>query len=333
VFETYVGTASGVFHVSDTAESLGLAGQRISAIHAFRDPGGDLVILAGSYGSGLFRGTDGGRTWAPITDGLTAPAVRTLVPDPLNGGALLCGTEPARLFRSGDGGLSWAELEGVRAIPGHEEWYLPYSPRAGAVRNVFAPPGSGTHLLASVEVGGLLQSHDGGETWSIAPVGPNDDIHQITGSPADPDLLWSSLGYAALEARRRDDHATKLGGVGRSRDAGRSWEVLHTDYTRSAIAPTARPDLVLAGPAPQVGRQGRIEVSADGGESWEPAGEGIDTPMPDMVELFVVAPDDTIYAVCSGGRMLRSAPGDWRWRSALSSGQPDNVLSVSFVDG
>jgi len=332
VFETFLGTESGVVLIDGRAEPLGPIDQRISAIHAFRDGSGNTVILAGSYGDGLFRSADRGRIWTRITGGMTAPAARTIAPDPLLPGALLCGTEPARLFRSVDEGLTWTELEGVRAIPAHTEWYLPYSPRAGAVRNVYAPAGRTGRLLASVEVGGLMQSGDGGATWSIAPIGPNDDIHQISGDPADPDLLWSSLGYAALRSRRRGDDAPKLGGVGRSRDGGKSWDVLHTDYTRSTIVPPANPELVLAGPAPEVGRRGRIEVSADHGESWHPAAEGIDTPMPDMVELFAPAPDGTICAVCSRGRLLRSDPGPWRWRSALRSEQPDNVVSVSFLE-
>ena len=189
VFETFVGTAAGVLHIGTGAEPLGLSDQRISAIHAFRDRRGDVVILAGSYGNGLFRSVDGGRTWAPVTDGLTAPAARTIGPDPLDPGAMLCGTEPARLFRSGDEGLTWSELDGIRALPAHEEWYLPYSPRAGALRNLWAPPGRQGRLLAAVEVGGLIRSDDGGATWTIAPIGPNDDIHQVTGHPTDGDLL------------------------------------------------------------------------------------------------------------------------------------------------
>jgi hypothetical protein len=332
MFETYVGTTAGVLHLGAGVESLGLADQRISAIHAFRDRGGDVVVLAGSYGGGLFRSADRGRTWTPVASGLTAPAARTIGPDPLSPGAILCGTEPARLFRSLDEGRSWSEFEGIRALPAHTEWYLPYSPRAGALRNVYAPPGSHGVLLASVEVGGLIRSTDGGATWSIDPIGPNDDIHQISGDPGDPDLLWSSLGYAALRSRQRDGGAPKLGGVGRSRDGGATWDVLHTDYTRSTIVPPSRPDLVLAGPAPEVGRAGRIEVSADRGESWRPAGDGIDIPMHDMVELFVPAPDGTIHAVCSRGRLLRAEPGTWRWRSALPPGQPEEAVSVSFLE-
>ena len=333
MYETFVGTRAGVLRLGARAEARGLTDQRVSAIHAFRDRRGDLVILAGSYGNGLFRSTDEGRTWDLVTEGMTAPAARTIVPDPLRAGALLCGTEPARLFRSTDDGLTWVELEGVRALPDHAEWFLPYSPRAGAVRNVYAPPGSQDRLLAAVEVGGLLRSADGGDSWAIEPIGPNDDIHQVSGHPTEPDLLWSSLGYAALRSRRRDGGSPRLGGVGRSRDGGRTWEILHQSYTRSTIVPPASPGSVLAGPAPEVGARGRIEVSTDGGDSWQPAGEGIDVPMPDMVELFVPAPDGTVYAVCSGGRLLRSEPDSWRWRSALPDGQSENVVSVSFLEG
>jgi hypothetical protein len=331
VLQTFVGTRAGVLRVDAGVETLGLTDQRISAVHAFRDQRGEVVVLAGSYGNGLFRSADAGRSWTPVSAGMTAPAARTIVPDPLLPGALLCGTEPARLFRSTDAGQSWTEMEGIRAIPDHETWYLPYSPRAGALRNLYAPPESRSRMLAAVEVGGLVQSADGGATWTIAPVGPNEDIHQVSGHPTDPSLLWTALGYAALHPERRGAGAPALGGVGRSRDGGATWEVLHTDYTRSAIVPPSRPQLVLAGPAPEVGRGGRIEVSADGGESWQPAASGIETPMPDMVELFVPAPDGSVYAVCSGGRLLRSEPDAWRWRPALPDGQPGSV-SVAFLE-
>ncbi len=331
MFDTYIGATSGVYRLhGGVIEPLGLAAERIWAIHAWRD-GDVLTILAGSYGNGMYRSEDGGATWSPANAGLTASAFRYIGPDPLHPGALLTGTEPGRLFRSGDGGRTWQELAGITDIAGYEQWFLPYSPRAGAVRNVYAPPGSADRLFASVEVGGLLRSEDRGATWTCAPVIEDDDIHFITGHPHEPDLLYAALGYAALPHHRRDDGLRRFGGIARSRDGGTTWQKLETDYTRAVLIPPTRPDLVLAGPSPQVGRGGRIVVSSDGGDTWEPASAGLETPMPDMVELFVAAPDGAVWAICCGGRLLHATSGEWFWRSALPADAALNVQSVAFV--
>jgi photosystem II stability/assembly factor-like uncharacterized protein len=325
-----LGTRAGVYELTDGAlEPLGLADQQISAVHAWRETDGRTVILAGSYGDGLFRSEDGGAQWVAVSDGLTAPAFRTIGPDPLESGAILCGTEPGRIFRSHDGGLRWQELAGIRALPGYEAWYLPYSPRAGAVRAIYSP--GGRRLLAAVEVGGLLDSHDGGETWSYLPVLTDSDLHHITGHPDDPDLHFASLGWASLKGEQRGPNAPPLGGVARSRDGGQSWEKFYSDYTRATIVPPARPDMLLAGPAKAVGEQGRIEVSADQGDTWQPAGDGIEIPMRDMVELFLAAPDGAIWAICSGGRVFRAEPGEWQWCSPLPADTTVEVKSVSFL--
>jgi photosystem II stability/assembly factor-like uncharacterized protein len=331
MFDAYLGTTTGVYRWRDGGGApLGLAGERVSALHAWRDRG-RLTILAGSYGNGLFRSEDGGRTWERVTTGLTAAAFRCFAPDLPQPGAILAGTEPARLYRSDDGGRTWQELAGITRIAGYERWFLPYSPRAGAVRNVYAPPDRPGRLLASVEVGGLLTSDDGGATWACAPVIDDEDIHYITGHPQEPDLLYAALGYASLTHRERAAGPRRFGGIARSRDGGQTWQKIETDYTRAVLVPPARPDLVLAGPAPHVGRAGRIVVSADGGRSWSPASGGLETPMPDMMEVFVAAPDQTIWAICSGGRLLRATPGEWFWRTAAPDAAALSVQSVAFV--
>lgn len=330
-FDVFAGTEDGVVSLSDGGRRLGLQGHRISAIHALREPGREEpILLAGTYGEGLRRSEDGGETWG-LVEGMPAPAARTIRPHPLIPGALLCGTEPARVFRSEDAGATWSELTGISALPEHDGWFLPYSPRAGAVRNVDSLTGESGHVVASVEVGGMLRSTDGGLTWSIEEIAGNDDIHQVVGDPDQPGRVWASLGYAALPTRVRHPEDRHLGGVARSDDGGRTWALLHTDYTRSTIPVPAVPGMVLSGPAPRVGEGGRIVVSTDGGESWQPAADGIDTPMPDMVELFVPAPDGSVFAVCSGGRLLRAEPDGWRWASALPGDSAFRAVSVTLL--
>lgn len=249
MFDTYIGTTGGVYRLCDGAiEPLGLTDERIWAMHAWR-AGGALTIHAGSYGNGMYRSEDGGATWSPANTGLTATAFRYIGPDPLHPGAILAGTEPGRLFRSADGGRTWQELAGITDIAGYEQWFLPYSPRAGAIRNVYAPPGNASRLFASVEVGGLLRSDDGGATWTCAPVIEDDDIHFITGHPQDPNLLYAALGYAALPHHRNDDAPRRFGGIARSRDGGTTWEKLESDYTRGthpANAARSRPRRAIA---------------------------------------------------------------------------------------
>jgi hypothetical protein len=309
--DAFLGTTSGVLRLHEGAlEPLGLGGRNVTALHVSDD-----ALLAGSYGDGLFRSADGGRSWERIDAGLTASTFRFVTAD-------LAGTEPARVYRSPDGGWSWQELEGITRIPGHEQWFLPYSPRAGAARNAYV---SGERLLVAAEVAGLLRSDDGGRSWICEPVAGDEDVHHVTGHPDDRDLVYASLGSASL-TQRGGQH----GGIARSRDGGRTWEKVETDYTRATIVPPARPDLLLAGPATRVGRGGRIVVSSDGGDTWEPAGRAIDVPMPDMVELFVPAPDGSLWAICSGGRLLRAAPDDWSWSSALPADAAVTVKSVAF---
>ena len=122
MFRTYIGTPSGVYGLEgEELTYLGLEGQPIWAVYAFNGDEGkgpeQDTVLAGSYGEGVFRSTDGGATWAPASDGLTATALRTIRDDPAHEGGVICGTEPGRGFRSADGGQTWQEMEGIAEVP------------------------------------------------------------------------------------------------------------------------------------------------------------------------------------------------------------------------
>ena len=243
MFDVFVGTTSGVYRLDDGRPVfLGLEGERIWAIHAWSDRN-STTILAGSYGNGIFLSIDGGASWNSANDGLTATALRTIQPDPAGNGAIICGCEPGRGFRSTDGGQTWNEMTAITDLHNVDEWYLPYSPRAGALRNFYSPPGYPHRLLAAVEVGGLLNSEDGGDTWELLDIQPDDDIHYVTGHPTVPDQLFAALGWASLQKDRRREDEPRLGGVARSDDGGQTWTKLFDDYTRAVIVPPSRPPM------------------------------------------------------------------------------------------
>jgi hypothetical protein len=53
--------------------------------------------------------------------------------------------------------------------------------------------------------------------------------------------------------------------------------------------------------------------------------------MADMVERFQPAPDGSVWAVCSGGRLFRALPGEWKWSPAVTLPAGVTVESVCFV--
>lgn len=326
----YLGTRSGVWlwdTDSDVFRHLGLDAHRVWGIHARGGPSGQDAVLAGSYGAGIFRSVDGGGSWLQANEGLTAFALRTLQPDPTDEAAILAGTEPARGFRSIDGGESWLEFESITDVPASRDWFLPYSPRAGAIR-IFAATSSG-ELYAAVEVGGLLHSPDRGVNWQLMEIDPglrvHDDIHFVIVDPVDDNRLYVAMGGALVDRTHGQwlDRPRQIGGVAVSTDRGKSWRKLIRDYTRAVLIPSTAPDWLIAGPAERT----------DHGESWERIDSGIDTPMEDTVERFEEAPDGTVWALCSGGRLFAAEPGNWRWSNPLpESADGLAIESITFVD-
>lgn len=320
----YLGTDDGVVTLrripSDWEEvTVGLKGQRIWALA--HQPGHPRVIFAGSYGRGLFCSADGGQTWEARTNGLTFTYIRSILFDPANPRQIFVGTEPAAIFRSLDGGQSWEELTALRSLPGHERWYLPYSPRAGAVRTLAAVshlPGS---LYAGIEQGGVVFTYDWGDTWQLLDGGVNEDVHQV---------LVAANGGATI-------FAATGGGVFRSFDGGHRWEQVLADYTRAVATQPGHPAVIFAGPAARVGHEGRVERSRDEGSTWQPWTHGLPVPLAGMVDQFASRPGtlDTLgglFAVLSTGEVYHTDLDQPDW-VPITCGNLPQVNTIELAVG
>ncbi|HEX2696463.1 MAG TPA: hypothetical protein VHM28_02070, partial [Anaerolineales bacterium] len=88
------------------------------------------------------------------------------------------------------------------------------------------------------------------------------------------------------------------------------------------------PNHLILSPADGVDRNGRIEVTTDGGQSWSLASNGLKVPWRrGMVERFVQV-DNELFAVLSNGQLLSAALSDLEWHHVL----PD-VSDVNMVTG
>ncbi len=297
----------------------GLADQRVTSIIAREG-----VILAGTR-NGVFRSDDIGRTWRAASTGLAHPHVRWLAFHPDISDREFAGTEPAGLFVSHDGAQSWRPCPEVEQLRDRHQWMLPYSPAAGCVRG-FAFHGE--RAYAAVEVGGVLRSDDTGETWRLAEGsdgnpdldGPPEpfvypDIHSLEAHPTAPDLVFAPTG----------------GGFYRSRDGGRTWELLDNCYCRAVWIDPLDSDHVILGPADDVEHNGRIEATYDGGRTWHDVSHGLRVPWRHhMVERFAHIADE-LWAVLSNGELLVAPLATLQWRQTLSDVKGVNAVT-NFSD-
>jgi photosystem II stability/assembly factor-like uncharacterized protein len=183
-----------------------------------------------SYGDGVYKSTDAGRTWRKMGLDLTRH-ISNISIHPLNPeivyvaaqGALHGASEERGVYKSTDGGKSWRKILYVDNSTGCADlsmdmtnphilyaamWdhrRLPWEVRSGGV-------GSGLH-----------KSEDGGETWKRLETGLPKELGKmgISVSRANPNKV-----YAVIES----DTKAEKGGVFTSNDGGETWARSSKDH-------------------------------------------------------------------------------------------------------
>jgi hypothetical protein len=211
----------------------------------------------------------------------------------LHQGAVWVGGDRAGLWR-----LDGAELVPIASFataPTHDAWYTPW----GGPPAVFSLASAGDDLYASVHVGGILRTSDGGRSW-VPTIDLHDDVHQVAVGPHG--RLWAATGDRAL-AESEDGGATW-----RHHDQG-----LDGNHYLLALAPTASGVIVGAsrGHASREGGLYRFD-----GEHFHHLGpaEGLPEPLGGVVgPRHLVAAGDEAAVALPDGRAARSTDGGRTW--------------------
>ena len=256
----------GVYKTLDggkTWKNVGLRDSRAIGRVIVDPKNADIVFVAAlghPYGPnserGIFRTTDGGKTWDKVLYKDDNTGGIDVAFDPHNSNIIFASLWEARrtpwslvsggpgsgLYRSNDGGSTWKRLE---------EHGLPKGPY-GKIGVAVAANSERVYALIEAHEGGLYRSDDGGETWDL-----------VNGNRSYQQRAWY---YMHVIADPQDPDTVYVANVDfyKSSDAGRTFnkvKVPHGDNHGMWIDPKNPRRMIVS-------NDGGVTVSLDGGKTW-----------------------------------------------------------------
>jgi photosystem II stability/assembly factor-like uncharacterized protein len=207
---------------------------------------------------GVYRSSDGGRTWKRILFANENAGAIDLILDPTNPRVIYASTwrvrrtpyslesggEGSALWKSTDGGDTWSNISASKGLPKGPLGIIGVSVSRSNPQNVYA--------IVEAQEGGLFRSRDGGETWERTS--DSRDIRQ---------RAWY---YTRVNADPKDEDTVYVLNVRfhKSKDGGKTFTTIptpHGDNHDLWIAPDDPLRMIEA-------NDGGANVTTDGGRSW-----------------------------------------------------------------
>jgi photosystem II stability/assembly factor-like uncharacterized protein len=281
-------------------------------------------IFAGTRGDGVWVSEDLGETWKLPNRGKPGPKkVRCLEIDPKNPNKIYAGTEPIGIWVTEDAGATWHELTSVWDVPGTGDITYPGAIIEPHVRDITIDPKNSDTIYASLQVGFMIKSTDGGATWRLLNKGVDADIHNIVLRDDDPKHIYVTTGGG--DGRRGTAPGRSLY---ESVDGGESWRPtameFDLDYSVPLTPHPTNPDILysaLASSTPRKwknrdgGARAKLIRSNNGGVNWEAVETGFKEMQLDypMAIAFDSARPENVYVATRYGRVFGSADGGQGW--------------------
>jgi photosystem II stability/assembly factor-like uncharacterized protein len=140
------------------------------------DPNNANHILVGSPTGGVWKSTDAGVNWAPLTDQFQTMDVYSLAISPHNPDHYLWG-ELGEVYKSVDAGATWTSTNSPFSLWVNAIVYHPTDPNV---------------VLACSSFDGLSRSTDGGSTWTMVSSVASEACYDIEFKPGDPNVVYVS---------------------------------------------------------------------------------------------------------------------------------------------
>ncbi len=221
-----------------------------------------------------------------------------------------CGTVDGRVLRLlGD---RFAPVTAFDAIDGRDAWHA--VPSGEPYVRSLTSTADARAVLASVHVGGIARSGNGGSSWRPT-IDVETDVHEVRAHPSDARLVLAAAGY----------------GLAVSRDAGTSWELqtdgLHATYLR-AVAFTTEAALVSASSGP-AGEQSALYRWDDEDPTLTKIERGLPEWLDGNVDTGGLDSAGELAAFADdGGTAYRSVDGGRTWAVLASDVGPIRSVGV-----
>jgi photosystem II stability/assembly factor-like uncharacterized protein len=271
-----------------------------------------------SYGDGIYRSDDSGRTWKNLGLKKSEHIARIAI-DPRDSkvvyvaaqGPLWSPGGDRGLYKTLDGGKTWTKALNLSDNTGVTD--IAIDPRNPDVL-IAAAYQRRRHQWTLVDGGpesAIYRSTDAGATWTKITAGlPTEDLGRVTFAPSPKD---PAVVYASIEA------ANHKSGIFRSTDFGASWELRNATefagmYFGRIYADPHAVDRVYF-------MNVRMSVSDDGGKTLRPLGER--SKHSDNHVIWIDPRDSNHYLVGCDGGVYESydRAASWAFKSNLPLGQ------------
>jgi photosystem II stability/assembly factor-like uncharacterized protein len=291
------------------------------------------VVYVGAH-SGIYRSNDGGDRWERLPLPTGAGQVWSVIVHPKDGRIVYAGTSPVGGCRSDDGGDHWRQLPSPD-LPERVKMGFPCR-----VMRLAADASNSDQIYATLEVGGVMRSMDGGETWEDCSAGPielAERPHLKSKIQSDTEIEGMMDGHALCTSSASPGTvflAVRMG-LFRSADRGMSWQDMEVGrfspltYARDVRVSPQDPKVLYACLSPAARSQdGTLYRSNDLGETWSRFDRDIKAETTMMAVALHPADAKQVHCVSRSGQVFSTLDGGDRWQEHRL---PEGVRDVYAV--